>query len=193
MKIEVNLERKYFFAILSVVIIFAAVIGVYAYGTSNPSVFGHSAGEIEGVGSVVTAANCNPITPNPTTYNQWTTICSVTTTKTSGTVIVSGSAVVERLVGLTNVHLRIRDSGNTIMAANTASDYADNAAVIKYHPLSVSLTDTLQGSPKTYYFEVSGFYTGQWFAVRSDIPQESAGAVVGASGMSNALWLKVAQ
>jgi len=48
MKIEV--DKKYFFAVLSVVIIFAAIIGVYAYGTNNPAAFGHSAGEIEGGG-----------------------------------------------------------------------------------------------------------------------------------------------
>ena len=48
MKIEVNLQKKYFFAILSAAVILAAVFGVYAYGTSNPAVFGHSAGEIEG-------------------------------------------------------------------------------------------------------------------------------------------------
>jgi len=46
MKIEVNLEKKYFLAILSAVVILAAVFGVYAYGTNTPSVFGHSAGEL---------------------------------------------------------------------------------------------------------------------------------------------------
>ena len=46
MKVELNIEKKYFFAILSSVIILAAVFGVYAYGTNTPSVFGHSAGEL---------------------------------------------------------------------------------------------------------------------------------------------------
>jgi len=50
MKLELNIEKKYFLAILSAVVILAAVFGVYAYGTSNPAVFGHSAGEIEGGG-----------------------------------------------------------------------------------------------------------------------------------------------
>jgi len=46
MKIEVNLQKKYFFAILSAAVILAAVFGVYAYGTSNPAVFGHTAEEL---------------------------------------------------------------------------------------------------------------------------------------------------
>jgi len=46
MKVELNIEKKYFFAILSTAVIFAAVIGVYAYGTSTPSVFGHTAEEL---------------------------------------------------------------------------------------------------------------------------------------------------
>ena len=46
MKIELNLEKKYFLAILSAIIILAVVFGVYAFGTYTPNVFGHSAGEI---------------------------------------------------------------------------------------------------------------------------------------------------
>jgi hypothetical protein len=47
MKIEVTVTKRYFFAILSVLIILGAIgIGV-AFGTNSPSDFGHSAGEIE--------------------------------------------------------------------------------------------------------------------------------------------------
>jgi len=47
MKLEVNIKKKYFFTILASVLILVAIIGTVAYGTNNPSVFGHSAGEVE--------------------------------------------------------------------------------------------------------------------------------------------------
>jgi len=49
MKLEVNVTKLRFFAILGAVLILAGAIAIYAYGTSTPSVFGHSAAEIEGV------------------------------------------------------------------------------------------------------------------------------------------------
>ena len=292
MKVELNIEKKYFFAILSAAVILAAVFGVYAYGTSNPAVFGHSAGEIEGGaggggyvfcddtstssvcqeakkpsstiaqpvgcilsdttyssifgtfpsaaygatkgahsiptlwfsgttysgwnsfylgsvykcekaivvvnggggagGNVINAANCNPITPNPTNYNQWTTICSVTTTKTTGTVQLSASAIIIRRTAMTYASLRIRDSAGNIMAANTVSDYADSAGAIKNYPINVNLVDTLQGSTKTYYLEVAGLYTGQTFDVSGTSTANPAGSEQGPS-MSNALWLKAVE
>ena len=47
MKIEVNITKKYVFIILGILLILTASVVVYAYGTSNPAVFGHSGGEIE--------------------------------------------------------------------------------------------------------------------------------------------------
>ncbi len=47
MKIEVHVTKRYFFGILGLVLLLAGVLMVYAYGTSTPSVFGHSAGEVE--------------------------------------------------------------------------------------------------------------------------------------------------
>lgn len=188
MKIEINLNKKGVFALVLVAVLLIGGIAVYAYGTNNPVVFGHSPGEVEGVGRVITA-NCNPITPNPTGYNEWTTICSLTTTKTTGTVYLAGSAMVKRLVGLTDVSLRIRDSGNTIMAANTASDYADHAHAIEGYPLNVAVIDTLSGSAKTYYLEVAGYYNGQAFTVLADYAPSSAGGAQGPP-MNNSLWFK---
>ena len=49
MKIKIDIKKKYAFLIASAIIVLAIVLGVVAYGTSNPSVFGHSANEIEGV------------------------------------------------------------------------------------------------------------------------------------------------
>jgi len=47
-QIILNLEKKYFFGVLGAILILAISIGVYAYGTSNPAVFGHTLGEING-------------------------------------------------------------------------------------------------------------------------------------------------
>ena len=49
MKVEVNIEKKYAFAIIIGLLIVAGTIVAYAYGTSSPSVFGHSFDELEGV------------------------------------------------------------------------------------------------------------------------------------------------
>lgn len=46
MKIEVNIEKKHFFGLLALGLIVLGVVGVIAYGTSTPNVFGHSVGEI---------------------------------------------------------------------------------------------------------------------------------------------------
>lgn len=46
MKLEVNVKKKYFFIILGVIFIFLGLLAVYAFGTDNPSVFGHSPSEI---------------------------------------------------------------------------------------------------------------------------------------------------
>lgn len=56
MKIEVNVSKAYFFSILGAMLIIAGVIGVIAYGTSEPSKFGHSFGEIEGVQKEINGA-----------------------------------------------------------------------------------------------------------------------------------------
>lgn len=47
MKIEVNITKRYFFALLPIVLVLAAVFVVNAYGTNNPPVFGHTPGEID--------------------------------------------------------------------------------------------------------------------------------------------------
>jgi len=49
MKIGVNVEKRYLIILLLGIGIFIVGGFVIAYGTSNPSTFGHSLGEIEGV------------------------------------------------------------------------------------------------------------------------------------------------
>ncbi|MBU2053028.1 MAG: hypothetical protein KJ721_02165 [Nanoarchaeota archaeon] len=46
MKIEVNIEKRYTYAIFGVLFLALGIFIVNAYGTSNPAVVGHSAGEI---------------------------------------------------------------------------------------------------------------------------------------------------
>lgn len=46
MKIEVNIEKKHAFMILGAILIIGGIFAVNAYGTSNPSQFGHSASEV---------------------------------------------------------------------------------------------------------------------------------------------------
>lgn len=54
MKIEVNIEKRYVLMIAASVFIIGAIIGVIAYGTSSPSSFGHSFGELDGVQKAIT-------------------------------------------------------------------------------------------------------------------------------------------
>jgi hypothetical protein len=48
MKIEVNLEKRYFFTLLGTILILGGILGVIAYNSgAEPSVFGHSAEELD--------------------------------------------------------------------------------------------------------------------------------------------------
>lgn len=47
MKIEVNIEKRYAYGIIGLLILVFGFLVVNAYGTSTPAVFGHSAEEIE--------------------------------------------------------------------------------------------------------------------------------------------------
>ena len=48
-KIKLNVSNKLIYAIVTVFIIAAISVGVYAFNTNNPQEFGHSVGEIEGL------------------------------------------------------------------------------------------------------------------------------------------------
>lgn len=47
MRIEVNVTKKRFFVLLFAILLLGVVGVVYAFGTNNPSNFGHSVGEID--------------------------------------------------------------------------------------------------------------------------------------------------
>jgi hypothetical protein len=48
MKIEINVNKVYFMFTLFFILLIVGSLVVYAWGTNNPSVFGHSSGEIIG-------------------------------------------------------------------------------------------------------------------------------------------------
>lgn len=50
MKVVMNIRNSYLFTIAGLLILFAGIFVVSAYGGTDPSVMGHSAGEIEGGG-----------------------------------------------------------------------------------------------------------------------------------------------
>jgi hypothetical protein len=48
MRIEVNIQKKYFFGLLAIGLIIIGIVGVFAYNSGGPaSVFGHSVEEID--------------------------------------------------------------------------------------------------------------------------------------------------
>lgn len=47
MKLQVNLRKRYFVVFLAVALVLGGSLLAYAYGTSSPSTFGHSAGEVD--------------------------------------------------------------------------------------------------------------------------------------------------
>lgn len=46
-EIKINFSKKWFYTLIAIAVLAIIGIGVYAYGTSDPSTFGHSLGEIE--------------------------------------------------------------------------------------------------------------------------------------------------
>lgn len=47
MEFNISVEKKYFFGILGALFVLAGLFAVYAYGTNEPEVFGHSVGELD--------------------------------------------------------------------------------------------------------------------------------------------------
>ncbi len=69
MKIKINLNKKQAIPIIAILILLAGAIAVIAYGTSSPSVFGHTGDEIANISitpivplSIITGYN-NEVTP----------------------------------------------------------------------------------------------------------------------------------
>ena len=46
LQIKINLTNRWLYALITIGILMVVGVGVYAYGTSNPSIFGHSVNEV---------------------------------------------------------------------------------------------------------------------------------------------------
>ena len=62
MKLEVNIEKRYAYGILGLLVVIAGIVAVNAFGGTSPTTVGHSIGEIEGdfveVGSILNNRVC---------------------------------------------------------------------------------------------------------------------------------------
>jgi len=47
MEFNISIEKRYFFTILGALFLITGIFAVYAYGTNEPEVFGHSVGELD--------------------------------------------------------------------------------------------------------------------------------------------------
>ena len=90
MKLEVNIEKKYAYTILGLLLIIIGIVAVNAYGTNNPPIFGHSINEIEG--AVRTSILGCSISP-PTGMNSKDFVCGASSVQTPEGVIVSGDSI----------------------------------------------------------------------------------------------------
>jgi hypothetical protein len=46
--VKITISNKITYTLISLTLLFILITGTYAYGTSNPAIFGHSTGELEG-------------------------------------------------------------------------------------------------------------------------------------------------
>jgi len=65
-KIELNIPNRVFYSILTLVVISLVSVGVYAYGTTNPPVLGHTMGELH--------PSCSGLVYSSGTDNSWNCI-----------------------------------------------------------------------------------------------------------------------
>ncbi len=67
--IKINLSNRWLYSLITLGILMIVAVGVWAYGTSSPSTFGHSSEEIN-----VDSALCNKITGHGCGYDTDTTV-----------------------------------------------------------------------------------------------------------------------
>ncbi len=51
-KFHINFTNRWLYTLITIIVVLALGVGVYAYGTNDPLTFGHSAGEVEGGGGL---------------------------------------------------------------------------------------------------------------------------------------------
>lgn len=118
MKLTLNLEKKYFFSFLIVGLIILGVVGVVAYNSAGtggvPSVFGHSADEIE----------WGPAINSNVTFNGFV---NATTLCLSGNCISSWSSVTSTIQTTSGVSKIIPGTGVTISPTTGTGEVTINA------------------------------------------------------------------
>ena len=83
-----NIEKKYAYAIIGLIILGLGILIVNAYnpgGTTNPAVFGHSVNEIQGVARSGTLSSCAAL--KPTGYTDSDYVCGANYANTAGSVV----------------------------------------------------------------------------------------------------------
>jgi len=119
MKVEINIQKKYFFGILATFLILSGVIAVYAFGTNNPAYFGHSAGEIDWSGVVPQVCFSDG--------------CVTTKASLVGPAGPQGPAGGSRLSWSDNIGRITIDAGAWGNVNNAAVSYADTAGSVVAH------------------------------------------------------------
>ena len=69
--IQINLSNHWVYLLVTIGIISTLAIGVYAYGTSNPSSIGHSIGEINWSSGTIAQLNVTSLCLNGDCRTSW--------------------------------------------------------------------------------------------------------------------------
>ena len=124
MKLEVNIDKKYFFAIILIGLIIVGIVGVVAWGTNNPINFGHSAGEIEWsqvINNITANKFCINTTSGLSCTNNWT---SSSTTTGGSNWTQSGSNVYYNLgnvgIGIASPSVALQVGADTLIVNTTS-------------------------------------------------------------------------
>jgi len=93
MKLEVNIEKKYAYSILGLLLILVGIVAVNAYApgqTATPSVMGHTVNELEGaVRTSILGCSINP----PTGMDSKDFVCGASSVQTPGGVIIKDNSI----------------------------------------------------------------------------------------------------
>jgi len=73
-KVIINLSNRTFYTLISIGVLVLLGVGVYAFGTNDPSVFGHSIGEIDWNSGVISNLAINTITLSGQAISSWSEI-----------------------------------------------------------------------------------------------------------------------
>lgn len=133
-------------------------------------------------GSSMLTTNLGTATGSASSYT-WQNILTLTTTATNGTVIVTGRAI--QSGNSVSGWVRLRDVTTNVVS----SIYENLAGLDKGLDESVTLTDSLNGTAKTYYLDVAA--SGNSVIYTNTAPARSQWPI--AAGVSNGLSIRILQ